>query len=241
MKAVILCAGYATRLYPLTLDKPKALLPVSEKPVLDYIFDKLDSISQIDETYIVTNDKFYNNFAEWLDKKTSRDKIKILNDGTKTNETRLGGLGDLWFAIETFEIKDDLLVICGDNFFDSNLNEMVEFYEKTRKPIVTTYDLKDFNEARKMGIIQEKNGKILGFEEKPEKPKSTLCSTGIYIFPKNLISEIKKYMASDKLKDGPGYFVSHLLKSTDVYSFEIKGKWYDIGSLETYEKIKNGF
>lgn len=240
MKAVILCAGYATRLYPLTLDKPKALLPVSQRPIIDFIIDKMEKLPEVDEIYVVSNGKFYSHFKNWLDgRKISNKKIKIINDETYNNETRLGGLGDLQFAIKKEKINDDLLVVCGDNLFDSDLDEMVRIYEKFKKPVVATYDLKDFNEAKKMGIVIEKNGEIIGFEEKPKEPKGTLCSSGIYLFPKELIEEIEKYMKSEKPKDGPGYFVIHLLSFSKVCSFEIKGKWYDIGSLETYEKVRN--
>lgn len=239
MKAIILCAGYATRLYPLTLDKPKALLPVSGKPILDYILDRVEKIESIDEIFVVTNEKFNSHFLNWLNGKNSEKEIKIINDGTTNNENRLGGLGDLFFTIEKFKIEDDLLAICGDNLFDSELGEMVEFYEKIKEPVVATYDVRDFNEAKKMGVVNEIDGKIIGFDEKPAKPKGTICSSGIYIFPKKLIQEIKNHIKSGKPKDGPGYFVINLINSSEVYSFEIGGRWFDIGSLETYEKVKD--
>ena len=255
MKAVILCAGYATRLYPLTINQPKALLPVLNKPLLDYIIEKTEKIEGIDKTYIVTNDKFHANFENWLSKRENakkkmgnfqtslvaldKKKIEIVNDKTTSNENRLGGLGDLWFAVKKFKIDDDLLIVCGDNLFDSDLNEMTDFFGKIKKPVIGVYDVGDANEARKMGVVSEKNGKIEVFEEKPQEPKGTLCSIGIYLYPRECIREIGEYMKTGKLKDGPGHLINYFLRFRDIHSFEIRGKWHDIGSLETYEKVRN--
>ena len=132
MKAIILCAGYATRLYPLTLDKPKALLPIHDRALLDYTIDKLPE--NIKEIIIVSNDKYYENFLSWATKYGNR--MKVLNDETTSNETRLGGIGDLWFAIEKEKVDDDILVLCGDNLFDFDLADFINFFEKHNKSAV---------------------------------------------------------------------------------------------------------
>ncbi|MEK6898134.1 MAG: nucleotidyltransferase family protein [Nanoarchaeota archaeon] len=244
MKAVILCAGYATRLYPLTLSTPKSLLPVAGKPLLNYIMEKIEKINEIDEISIVTNDKFYMQFVWWLNqnKKDFRKSIEIINDNTTSNETRLGGIGDLWFAIEKKSITDKLLVVLGDNLFDSDLSEIVDFFEEKNKCIVGVYDLKNKENAKKFGVINvDDNNKIISFEEKPENPKSTLISTGIYLFTKKDLKKIQEYMKTENPKDGPGYLIRHLISHEEIFAFKLEGKWYDIGSKETYEEIKDNW
>ena len=243
MKAIILCAGYATRLYPLTLDKPKSLLEVSGKPILDYIVGKIEKIKEVDEIFVVANEKFYNHFEKWLEenKKYFVKKINIINDQTETNETRLGGIGDLDFVIRKEKINDDLLVVLGDNLFDFDLISFSEFFKQNNGVCIGVYDLKNKGEAKQLGVLEIKNKKLISFEEKPQNPKTTIISTGIYFFPKEEITTIKNYMKTDKPKDGPGYLILDLLKSQKIHAFEFKGKWFDIGTKEVYEKIKNGF
>lgn len=239
MKAVILAAGYATRLYPLTLDKPKALSPVSGKPILNYIIEKLEKVSDVDEIFIVSNDKFYMNFVWWLSQNAFNKKIEVMNDGTLSNETRLGGIGDLWFAIESKKINDDVLVISGDNLFDFNLQEMIDSFKNLNKTLVGIYDINDIEEVKKMSVVEIKNGKIISFEEKPKNPQVTISSIGIYIYTKEDLKKIGEYMKTDKPKDGPGYLVQDFCKNCEVYSFVFKGRWFDIGSKETYDKVNN--
>jgi len=239
MKAVILAAGYATRLYPLTLDKPKALLPVSGKPIMNYIIEKLEKINEIDEIFIISNDKFYMNFVWWLNQNTFNKKVEVMNDGTLSNETRLGGIGDLWFVAENKKIDDDVLVISGDNLFDFNIQEMIDFFKKLNKTTVGVYDINDLEEVKKMSVIEIKDGKIVSFEEKPKNPQTALSSIGIYIFTKEDLKKIEEYMKTDKNKDGPGYLVQDFCKNSEVYSFIFKGRWFDIGSKETYDKVNN--
>src|SRR3989338_949502 len=196
MKAIILCAGYATRLYPLTLDKPKSLLEISGKPILDYIVGKIEKIKEVDEIFVVANEKFYNHFGEWLNENKGKfeKKIKIVNDETISNETRLGGIGDLDFVIRKEKINDDLLVILGDNLFDFDLISFSEFFKTKNETCVGVYDLKNKEEVKHLGVLEIKNQKLISFEEKPQNPKSTIVSTGIYLFPKKEIKTINDYM-----------------------------------------------
>ena len=239
MKAIILCAGYATRLYPLTLDKPKSLLPIFGKPILNYIIEKIEDIGGIDEIFVVINDRFSDAFAGWLGDfgKFFEKKIKIINDGTNTNETRLGGIGDLDFAIKREKISDDLLVILGDNFFDFSLTSFLEFFKRTKRICVGVYDLKDKEQAKKFGVLKVGNNRLISFEEKPQNPESTIISTGIYLFPREDLKRVSDYMKTDKSKDGPGYFILDLLKTQEIHTFEFKGKWFDIGTKEIYERV----
>ncbi len=243
MKAVILCAGYATRLYPLTLDKPKSLLEISGKPLLNYIIEKVEKINEIDEIFIVTNEKFFRDFEEWLEKCNGKfaKKIEIINDKTKTNETRIGGIGDLDFTIREKRIDEDLLVVLGDNLFDFDLNGIFSAFKKNNEITVGVYDLKEKEQAKNFGVFEIENGKLTSCEEKPQNPKTTIISTGIYFFPKREIKKINDYMKTEKSKDGPGFLILDFFSSQNVYAFEFKGKWFDVGTKEIYEKIKDGF
>lgn len=238
MEAIILCAGYATRLYPLTLDRPKPLLPVRGKPLLDYIIENLERTDFVNNIYIVTNDKFYNNFVEWRKNLSVSKKIDIINDKTKNNDDRLDGLGDLLFALVEKKIDDDLLVILGDNFFDLDFNEFVSFFRQKNSFVVGLYELSSFEECKKFGILEiGSDGRVISFEEKPEFPKSKFVSTGIYLFPRKSLGKISDYMKTNLPKDGPGYLIDYFLRDSNVYGYVLKDKWYDIGDIETYNKI----
>ncbi len=236
MKAIILAAGYATRLYPLTLDKPKALLPVKGKPILNYIIEKISELKELEEIFIVTNEKFYMSFIWWLNQNKFSKRVEILNDETTSNETRLGGIGDLNFVIEKENINDDILVISGDNLFDFNLQEMIDFFNEKKGTTIGIYEL-DSEEIKKMSSVIIEGRKIIDFEEKPKDPKTNLSSIGIYIYSKEDLEKIKEYMKTDKPKDGPGFLVQDFCKEQDVYAFIFQGRWFDIGSKEIYEKV----
>ncbi len=240
MKCIILCAGYATRLYPLTLNKPKALLPLKEKLLLDHIVEKIEEIKDINEIFVVTNDKFYENFVDWKESREFSKKIVIINDNTKENGARLGGIGDLWFVIEKENIKEDLFVIAGDNLFDFNLNGFVNFFkEKKKKNTIGLYDIKDLSKASNFGILEiNKDNKITSFEEKPEHPKSSLVSTALYLYTKEELKKIEEYMKTDNSKEGPGYLIPYFMNFQDVNGYVFNGKWWDVGSKEIYEEIK---
>jgi glucose-1-phosphate thymidylyltransferase len=238
MKGIILCAGYATRLYPLTLKTPKPLLEIKGKPLLNYLLDNVFNVPCIDEVFIVTNNKFYDNFVEWKEKFYNNEKIVIVNDETKSNEDRLGGLGDLKLVLNTEEIDDDLILLLGDNLFDFDLNKIVNFFKEKNKNVIGLYDIKDISNAKNFGVLKiDDEKKIVSFNEKPQNPDSTLISTGIYIYSKDELKKIDDYMKTNKPKEGPGYLIPYFLESQDVYGFVIDGKWYDIGSKEVYEEV----
>ncbi|MBI2559359.1 nucleotidyltransferase family protein [Candidatus Woesearchaeota archaeon] len=236
IEAIVLAAGYATRLYPLTENIPKPLLNVAGKPILEHIIRKLEVIPAINKIYIVTNDKFEQHFRKWLENFDSERPIEVINDGTKTNEDRLGALGDIHHIISLKNIDDEILVVAGDNLFEQSLIEVFNFFKKRKSNVIVLHDVKDFDLAKHYGIVEVSNNLVVNFEEKPVSPKSTLASTVIYFFPKKTISLIKKYISQGNNPDKTGSFIEWLHKREKVYSYITDKKWYDIGSIEQLKK-----
>ena len=240
MKALILAAGYATRLYPLTLNKPKPLLKVANKPIIEYIIDKIKKIDEIDQIYIVTNNKFKPEFDKWLQEhnNTSNKPIKVLNDGTLSNEDRLGAIGDINFTITEENICDDLLVIAGDNLFEFSLTELNKIKHEKNASVMAVMDLKDPAKiANKYGnIVTNEHNKIVDFEEKPTEPKSSLAAAATYLFSKEALEEIEICLKENPNLDAPGNLIKHLITKQPVYSYIIEGRWFDIGSFDQLEE-----
>jgi len=236
MKAIILCAGYATRLYPLTKDKPKPLLTVGNKPILNHILLKLEEVEEVDTIYVITNSKFFPHFTEWA-KETNLKNIEIVDDGTTSNEDRLGSLGDIDFVIENKNIEDDILIIAGDNLFDLCLNDMKQLFKAENKTVIALYDVKEKELAKQYGVVEiNQQNKLIHFVEKPENPASTLASTGIYMIPKADVNLLKKYFHEGHSKDKIGSFFEWLHNKEDVYCFVSDRKWYDIGTIDQLKK-----
>lgn len=242
MKGIILAAGYATRLYPLTKDKPKPLLEIAGKPIVDHIIRQIEEIDEIDGIFIVTNNKFYGHFEGWLREFHSTKKIKVINDGTKSNEDRLGSLGDVNLVIEQENIKDSVLIVAGDNLFEFSLKDFVESHKKHNKSAVALYDVKDKELAKHYGVVAvgDKN-KMIEFEEKPSSPKSTLASTGVYIYPPHVLPMLQEFVRKYKNSDKAGNFLEWLHKEEHVYCYITDKKWFDIGTLDQLEKAKREF
>lgn len=240
MKTLILCAGYATRLYPLTINKPKHLLPIAGKPVIEYIIEKLQDLEEIDYIYIVTNEKFYSQFKNWAKTIESKKEIKIINDKTRVHSERLGAIGDMNFVIKKEKIKDDLLVIAGDNLFELNLRNFLDFFYQKEKTCVGIYDIgeknieliKEYSQVK----LDEEN-KIISFEEKPKQPKTTFICICMYLFPQGKLKLIKKYLIEKNDFDQPGRYIQWLYKKEPVFGFIFKEKWYDIGNLSQYKQV----
>ena len=233
MKALILAAGYATRLYPLTLNTPKPLLKIGDKPIINHIINKLESIDALDTIYIVTNNKFHGHFQEWKENYSSNKEIKIINDGTLSNEDRLGAVGDMAFAVEKELIDDDLFVIAGDNLMDFELHDMVALFKQKNSSIVAGRKLPVEEIAGKYGnILHDENHKITGFEEKPQMPKSEVASTALYLFNQHSLSLLKKCIQEQGQPDNSGDFIRYLSENTDVHAYIFDEGWWDIGDKE---------
>jgi len=238
MKAIILAAGYATRLYPLTLNKPKAFLEVAGKQILHHIMDKLDDVEIIDEIHIVTNDKFHNSFIDWANNFKSNKKITVTNDGTKTNEDRLGAVGDIHHVIKKYKLDDDLIIIGSDNLFEFSLKDFVNFSIEKNSSAIAARDLKEKSAvAKKFGVVElDENNKIINFHEKPEDPVSTLASTCCYFLKKDDVQEVENCILEKNGVDNTGEFVKYLAKKKGAHSFVFDEKWFDIGSHENLKE-----
>ncbi len=236
MKCILLNAGYATRLYPLTKDKPKSLLLVGGKPILEHILKKVEKVDAINEIIIVSNYKFYDQFTEWKEKYKTNKIIKVLNDGTTDNSNRLGAIADIQYAIDYYKINEDILVLAGDNLFDFELTEFYNYYKDINYDCITTHELSDINDLRRTGVIEiDENNKVISFEEKPINPKSNLAVPPFYIYKSSTLPLIKKYLDEGNNPDAPGNFVPWLINHKDVYAYKFSGNRYDIGTLESYE------
>ena len=245
MDVIILAAGYATRLYPLTLDRAKPLLEVAGKPMIEWVLDNLANVPGLGTIYIVTNDKFANDFQTWTDRYQHRQselKFKVINDGSKSDDDKLGAIGDINFVITRESLsKSDLLIVAGDNLFSESLAGFVEYANKT-EATVAVYDVGDLEKIKKYGNITiDSGGVITHFEEKPEKPQSTLAAIALYYYSREIISLVTTYLAAGNNPDQPGRFVQWLYTRKPVKTFQIKGKWLDIGSKETLEEANGIF
>lgn len=242
MKAIILVAGYATRLYPLTLNTPKALLPVGGKPIIDYITDEINTINEIDEIYVVSNHKFADNFYRWAEKKKNSKKIIVLDDGTMTEETRKGAVGDILYTIKEKNIDDELMVIAGDNFFTFKLADYYNYFKEKDRNCVCVKQFKDKEMLRHFGTAVIDDERVTSFEEKKENPKSDKVVYAAYIYKRETISLFEEYKNQGNKLDAPGYFIQWLVNQKEVYAYEITdGDCFDIGTHKAYDEIKEKF
>ncbi len=242
MKVIILAAGYAVRLQPLTLNMPKSLLPVGGRTIIDRILDNVSGIDGWDHAYVVSNGKFFGKFEEWLKGTPLKDKITLINDGSTTNDNRLGAIKDMELVINSGSIDDDTLIIAGDNLFDLDLGRFVSFARANDGVSVALYDIGSIDLAKSFGVVKlDKDNKVADFEEKPQNPKSTLISTGIYYFPKNKLPFIHKYVKMHSKLDAPGYYIGWLCKEDKVFGFSFLEDWYDIGNIESYNKADSKY
>lgn len=239
MKCLILAAGYATRLYPLTENFPKPLLKVGDKAILDWLIDDLEKTGLIEEYIVVTNHKFAHIFEEWA---TGRPKITVIDDGTSTNETRLGAVKDIELGINIRNVDDDLLVMAGDNLLDFSLGGFINYAREKGTTCIMRYH--EPNEARlhKCGVVEiDADDKILSMEEKPSEPKSHWCCPPFYYYKKDDLKLVSKGIAEGCGTDAPGSFIAWLCTQTAVHAWEMPAARFDIGSLDTYKEAQKKY
>ncbi len=230
MKAVILAAGYATRLYPLTLDRPKHLLEVGGRPILDLLLDRLP-VEELETVYVVTNSKFAPRFREWAESHPAG--IEVIDDGTTSDDDRLGAIGDLQLVIST-QIDDDLLVAAGDSLFSDPLDGFVRFARERAAPVIAAYDVGDLEEIKRLSAIEvDEDSRVTSFQEKPERPTSTLAGIALYFYPRSMLPLVAEYLEAGNNPDQPGRLLQWLHERTPVYAWLVPGRWFDIGTPET--------
>ena len=241
MKAIILAAGYATRLYPLTEHMPKALLTVCGRPILERLFDAFASEKEIDEIHIVSNAKFYQQLSDWAEHIQSKylQKIIVWNDGTTSNDNRLGAIGDIMYVLEKAHIDDDLFVAASDNLLSEPLTDYFADFRQHGCDLLLAGKLDDPEERKRYAILElDETNRVIGLEEKPEHPKSDIAAYAEYIYARETLPLFKTYIDEDNNPDSPGHFPEWLYKKKEIRAFLYGGECVDIGTVKMYNEIQ---
>jgi len=239
LKAVILAGGYATRLYPLTRDRPKHLLEVDGRPLLELLLERLP-LGELDAVYVVTNAKFADRFREWAESYPA--DVIVLDDGTTSEEDRLGAIGDLQLVIESEGLDDDLIVAAGDSIFTERLDDFARFGRERDAAAIAVYDVGDLEAMKQLSSIGvDADSRLVTFEEKPEQPESTLAGIALYFYPRAIVPLVGEYLAEGNNPDQPGRLIGWLYERTPVYAWRVPGRWFDIGTPETLAEAERLF
>lgn len=258
MTCIILAAGYATRLYPLTRDFPKPLLEVAGRSILDRIVDNALRVPRLDRIVVVTNARFASHFGEWRDRRfgaggegaavagapaSPPPAVRIVDDGSTSNANRLGALADLHLAVEQVDVDSDALVLAGDNLFDFELAEFAAFFRDAAHDCITAHELADVEQLRRTGVVElSDDDRVMHFAEKPPEPRSSWAVPPFYAYTRRTLRErLPAYLAQGGEGDAPGSFIPWLIQRTPVYAFRFEGARYDIGNRESYERVARIF
>lgn len=243
MKLLVLAGGYGTRLYPLIKDTPKALLKVAHETLIDHTLNKFKDIPFIEEVCVVTNEKFYLQLLQWAETRKDFPLIKVLNDGTTTPENRLGAMGDILFVLKQEQKTSDWIVVGSDNLFDQDISSFIDAVNQRPKNVsVGAFDVERLEKASQYGVIHmDKDHKVLMLEEKPQHPTSTLISMCLYYFTKESLILMTEFIKETNKTDTTGGYIQWLCKRIDVYGVKFFGKWYDIGSVESFHEAQQYF
>lgn len=250
MIALILAAGYATRLYPLTINTPKPLLPVGPKAMIDYIVDEIETIPDVSKIIVVTNHRFADKFDVWAKDRTAADAatgatlptIEVIDDGTTDDTNKLGAIGDIQFVIDKFSIDDDLMIIAGDNLFTYKLKDMYDFFMERRKDTLVAIRVDDVEQLKKLAVATlDEDNKVIHLAEKPSLPRSTVAIYATYFYLKETLPMIRQYLDEGNTPDAPGHFPSWLYTRKDVVAFRAPGTCIDIGTPENYKDVCDNY
>ncbi len=244
MIGIVLAAGYATRLYPLTKDRPKPLLPVSGKPIIDYIVDEMDTLPDLDTIIVVTNHRFAEHFEDWAAtrKLTGGKKLVVLDDQTTDDANKLGAIGDIQLCIEHFGIDDDLLVIAGDNLFTYYLKDAYNYFLKYNEDTVLAREMEEGEDLTRYAIAElDDNNRVLNLVEKPKQPKTNIAVFATYFYKQETVPMFAQYLAEGNSPDAPGNFPAWLYPRKPVRVYLFDGDCIDIGTPESYAAVKDTF
>jgi glucose-1-phosphate thymidylyltransferase len=245
MIALLLVAGYATRLYPLTINTPKPLLPVAGRPMLDYIVDELDTLPDLTGICLISNHRFAGHFEEWASARrlvSPHVPITVLDDGTTDDSNKRGAIGDIQFAIDTLQIDEDTVIIAGDNLFTYRLKDMYDHFMKIRRDLLIAIRVPDKSQLQKLAVATlDGQGKVLRMMEKPSEPESDIAIYATYLYLKETLPLIRKYLEEGNTPDAPGHFPSWLYTRRDVFAYLADGNCIDIGTPENYKDVTENF
>jgi len=237
----VLAAGYATRLQPLTLDRPKHLLEVAGRPILDRLLDQLP-LDELDAITVVANAKFAPRFHAWAEERGGPVPIEVVDDGTTSEDDKLGAIGDLALVIRELQVEDDLLVAAGDSLFTERLDGFVRFAEERSAAAIAVYDVGDLDAMGRLSAVSvDSDSRVTAFEEKPERPASTLAGIALYFYPREVLPLVSEYLEEGHNPDQPGRFVEWLYSRTPVYAWLVPGRWLDVGTPEALAEADREF
>ena len=240
MKCLILAAGYATRLYPLTENYPKPLLEVRGKTILDWLVDDIDTLGVVDEYVVISNHKYAHHFDAWA--KAKQQKISVVDDGTASNETRLGAVKDIQYAIDALGIDDDMLVIAGDNVLDFSLTKFIQYAKEKQTSCIMRYFEPELKKLLKSGVVTvDDDDRVLNMTEKSPPPATNWCCPPFYYYTKADARLVQKGIDSGCGTDAPGSYIAWLCRQSAEHAMQMPGKRYDIGDLASYEKVRSEY
>ena len=244
MDAIFLAGGYATRMYPLTLDRPKALLPVGGRPILDYLVDVLEAEKQIRRIFLVSNAKFAGQFCDWAATRALKTPLTVLNDGTTSNEDRLGAIGDLQFVLDHADVEaaDGVYVMGTDNLPRFDMTQIIHLSRARGASAIFTYHEDDHERLHRIGVVVlDDTGRVIDFEEKPREPKSNLGVPPFYVYAPRAVGLIGRYLEEGNNPDAPGHLAAWMIHRCPVYACLVEQGVYDIGTRESYEAVRREF
>lgn len=242
MKNVVIAAGYATRLGELTRNFPKPLLKIGNSTILGRMLDDIDQIPEIDEHIVITNHKFANIFEEWAKEQKYKKPITIVDDGTETNETRLGAVCDLLYAMEKLHIDDDMLVVAADNILFFSFKEFVDYAKMKGTSCIMCHEQPELAKLQRTGVVElDAQMRVIGMEEKPQKPKSHWAVPPFYIYVKRDLDIVRHSVENGCGKDAPGNLAHYMVEHAEMHAWKMSAGRFDIGSLDTYQEAVKRF